>query len=267
MVEPGGTFGGYGSVTGAVVNGGNVAAGNAIPAFAGGPTGNFTIIGSLLNAGTVNLAGTGVPGNQVTVNGNYVGVGGFLNVRTVLAGDGSPSDKLVISNGIGSGPTRIRVTNAGGAGALTTGDGIQVVQAINGATTTPNAFNLGRPVSAGPYDYFLFRGGVSPGSQNSWFLRSSIVPGSNSAVPPRGGGAVRSALDRAHARARLGRHVQRAAGRSAPPAGRQGAGRLGPAHGKPLLASTLRTCTGVPFARAAKIGPFGHARMFSTAAW
>lgn len=152
-IAPGATLGGYGSVTGTVFNSGTVAAASALPVFAGGPFGSLTI------------------------NGNYVGNGGLLNVRTVLAGDGSPSDKLVISNGTGTGSTRIHVTSAGGAGALTTGDGILVVQAINGATTTPNAFNLGGPVSAGPYDYFLFRGGVSPGSQNSWFLRSSLVPG------------------------------------------------------------------------------------------
>ena len=148
-IAPGATLGGYGSVTGNVFNSGTVAPGSALPVFAGGPFGSLTI------------------------NGNYVGAGGLLNVRTVLAGDGSPSDKLVISNGSGTGSTRIQVTNAGGAGALTTGDGILVVQAINGATTTPNAFNLGQPISVGPYDYFLFQGGVSPGSQNSWFLRSS----------------------------------------------------------------------------------------------
>ena len=151
-IAPGATLGGYGSVTGNVFNSGTVAPGSALPVFAG-------------------------PFGSLTINGNYVGAGGLLNVRTVLAGDGSPSDKLVISQGTGTGSTRIRVTNAGGAGALTTGDGILVVQAINGATTTPNAFNLGRPISVGPYDYFLFRGGVSPGSQYSWFLRSSLVPG------------------------------------------------------------------------------------------
>ena len=195
VVTQGGRFGGYGSVTGNVINGNNgtVAAGNAIPEFAGGPRGNFTINGSLANAGTVNLAGTGVPGNQVTVNGNYRGFGNAaLNVRTVLAGDGSPSDKLVISGGTGTGTTRIGVTNAGGTGALTTGDGILVVQAINGATTTANAFNLGRSISAGPYDYFLFRGGVSPGTQDSWYLRSSLVPGPTPSpggppLPPAGG--------------------------------------------------------------------------------
>ena len=51
-VAAGATLGGYGSVTGAVTNNGTIAAANALPAFAGGPNGNFTINGSLLNAGT-----------------------------------------------------------------------------------------------------------------------------------------------------------------------------------------------------------------------
>jgi fibronectin-binding autotransporter adhesin len=173
-VAAGATLGGYGSVTGSVINSGTVAAANALAAFAGGPIGNFTINGSLLNAGVVNLAGSGV-GNQLTVVGNYVGAGGLLNVRTVLAGDGSPSDKLVISTGTATGMTGIRVTNAGGGGALATADGILLVQAINGATTLPTAFSLARPVSAGAFDYFLLRGGVSPGSQDSWFLRNSVA--------------------------------------------------------------------------------------------
>jgi len=148
----------YGSVTGAVTNNGTVAAANAIPAFGAGPNGTFTINGSLLNSGVVNLAAD--IGNQLVVVGNYVGVNGVLNVNTVLAGDGSPSDRLVISGGTGTGSTSIIVNNAGGAGALTTGDGFLLVQAINGATTTTTAFHLGAPVAAGAFDYFLFKGAV-----------------------------------------------------------------------------------------------------------
>src|SRR5262249_56175728 len=32
----------------------------------------------------------------------------------------------------------------------------------------------GGRVTAGAFDYFLFRGGVSPGSEHSWFLRSAL---------------------------------------------------------------------------------------------
>jgi outer membrane autotransporter protein len=70
----------------------------------------------------------------------------------------------------------LRITNAGGPGAETVANGIQVVQAINGGTSASGAFSLqGGSITAGAFDYFLFKGGVSQGSQNSWFLRSSLV--------------------------------------------------------------------------------------------
>jgi type V secretory pathway adhesin AidA len=180
-VASGSTLGGYGSVTGAVANNGTVAVGNAVPALSGGPNGAFNINGSLLNSGVVNLAGSAI-GNQLNVAGNYVGANGVLNVKTVLAGDGSPSDKLVISGGAGSGSTSISVNNVGGAGAQTFLDGILLVQAVNGATTTSTAFSLSGPVVAGAYDYYLFKRGVTIGTQESWFLRSSVAAGLG--VPP-----------------------------------------------------------------------------------
>ena len=186
-VAAGATLGGYGSVTGAVTNNGTIAAANALPAFAGGPNGNFTINGSLLNAGTVNLAGRGV-GNQLTVVGNYTGANGLLNVRTVVAGDGSPSDKLVVSTGTATGTTGIRVTNAGGPGAETVANGIQVVQAINGGTSASGAFSLpGGSITAGAFDYFLFKGGA---------LRVRKVTGTY-VVPHSAGDAGRPAAEAA----------------------------------------------------------------------
>jgi outer membrane autotransporter protein len=106
---------------------------------------------------------------------DYIGAGGLISLNTRVGGDGSPSDRLVISGGSGSGSTALLVNNVGGGGALTVSNGILLVDASNGGTTTSTAFSLARPVSAGAYDYFLFRGGVTQGSQNSWFLRSSVV--------------------------------------------------------------------------------------------
>src|SRR5262249_30829776 len=66
--------------------------------------------------------------------------------------------------------------NTGGPGAETVSNGILVVQAINRGTTTPTAFSLaGGRVTAGAFDYFLFRGGVSRGTDNVWLLRNAIV--------------------------------------------------------------------------------------------
>ncbi len=177
-VASGATLGGYGSVTGSVTNSGTIAAGNATPGFGTSPASTFTIIGNLFNQGTVNLASDPIVGNVLAVQGNYVGAGGALNFNTVLASDNSPSDKLVISGGTGTGNTLVHVSNAGGSGAETQGNGILIVQAINGGTTAPGAFMLSSgELRAGAFDYDLFRGGVS-GSPNDWFLRSDFV------VPP-----------------------------------------------------------------------------------
>ena len=151
-VGSGGTLGGYGAVTGDVTNSGVIAPGSAT--FSGSPMGAFTI------------------------KGNYAGAGGTMAINTFLGGDNSPSDRLIISGGAATGATTVHVTNAAGPGAETTGNGIQVVSAINGATTAPGAFALpAGELRAGPFDYDLFRGGVS-GSPNDWFLRSDFI------VPP-----------------------------------------------------------------------------------
>lgn len=104
---------------------------------------------------------------------DYVGSGGILGINTVLGDDASDSDLLVIDGGTASGTTGIVVTNAGGGGAQTTGDGIRVVDAINGASTGPDAFRLDRRVAAGAYEYLLFRGGAS--DSEDWFLRSHLI--------------------------------------------------------------------------------------------
>jgi outer membrane autotransporter protein len=131
-------------------------------------------IPGLTNAGLVNM-GTGTPpGTLLTVAGNYVGQGGTIALNTVLGGDGSASDRLVINGGTATGNSSLRITNAGGLGALTFGNGILVVDTTNGGTTAPGAFALSRPAAAGPYDYTLFRSSVDASNSQAWYLRSSL---------------------------------------------------------------------------------------------
>jgi len=176
VVGSGGTLGGYGSVTGPTVNNGVIAAGSATPGIIGPATGTFTIIGNLLNHGVIQLASGNSIGNVLEVRGSYVGAGGSMAINTFLGGDGSPSDRLVINGDpVATGNTSVHVTNVGGPGALTTANGILVVDAINGATTAPGAFSLSNPeLRAGAFNYRLFQGGVS-GSADDWFLRSSFM--------------------------------------------------------------------------------------------
>lgn len=139
---------------------------------------------SVSNAGVIDLTTSGASAaDRLTVVGNYTGVDGQLRVQSTLAGDGAASDRLVVSQGTLSGTTAIDVVNLGGAGALTTANGIEVVQANNGATSSNGAFTLGGALSAGAYQYYLFKGGVTAGSENSWYLRSSVVAVPLAAAP------------------------------------------------------------------------------------
>ena len=105
---------------------------------------------------------------------NYVGQGGTLGLNTFLGADGSPSDRLVINGGTATGNSLLRITNTTGAGDLTSGNGILVVDALSGGTTVPGAFSLAGPVVAGPYEYALFRSSVDASNPQAWYLRSNV---------------------------------------------------------------------------------------------
>lgn len=170
-VASGATLGGYGTVNGDVFNAGNtILVADAVPRFAGGGPGQFTITGTLTNAGSANLVGA-MPGNRLSV-GSYVGQGGTIAMQTVLAGDDAATDQLVIDGGTATGNSALLIRNAGGLGAETPGNGVEVVVAEDGATTAPDAFVLADRAVAGPYQYDLFRGGRDGSEAESWFLRS-----------------------------------------------------------------------------------------------
>ena len=134
----------------------------------------------LNNAGLIDLTRSGAQaGDRLTVIGNYVGNDARLKLQTVLAGDDAPSDRLIVAQGTLSGRTAITVENLDGQGAQTAANGITLVEATQGATSTDGAFTLANDLSVGAYQYYLFKGGVTAGSESSWFLRSSVV-----AVPP-----------------------------------------------------------------------------------
>ncbi|MBZ9967098.1 autotransporter outer membrane beta-barrel domain-containing protein, partial [Mesorhizobium sp. BR1-1-2] len=143
-------------------------------------------LANVVNAGRIDLTnGSTGATDRLTISGNYTGLGGLLLIQTELGDDSSASDRLVLSGGTASGSTGIGVVNVGGAGAETTQDGIMVVQAVNGATSSAGAFALDGPVAAGAFEYYLFKGGVTAGSAENWYLRSSLItPTSPAAAPP-----------------------------------------------------------------------------------
>ncbi|WP_260958508.1 autotransporter family protein [Pseudomonas citri] len=139
---------------------------------------------TLNNAGAIDLTtGNSRTSDTLTIQGNYVGNNGQLRLQSALGADDAPSDKLVVNGGTLTGTTAIVVTNQGGAGALTTRDGIELVQAQGGAVSDSSAFSLAQSVSAGAFDYRLFKGGVS-GNENNWYLRSTVVAGPVAAPSP-----------------------------------------------------------------------------------
>ncbi|CAN7601519.1 autotransporter outer membrane beta-barrel domain-containing protein [Ensifer adhaerens] len=131
---------------------------------------------NLVNSGSIDLTnGAASTSDTFTVNGNYTGNGGLLLLNTVLGNDSSPSDRLVVSGGTASGTTGIGIANTGGRGASTLLDGIMVVELTNGATAAAGAFGLNGRVAAGAREYFLFKGGVSAGTEENFYLRSTLI--------------------------------------------------------------------------------------------
>ncbi|MET3497326.1 autotransporter outer membrane beta-barrel domain-containing protein [Variovorax boronicumulans] len=154
--------------------------------------GNSQAVASVANSGTVSLVGA-APGTTLTVHGPWVGNGGTLRLGTALGGSASASDRLILSGptAVASGSTSVQIVNLGGLGALTTGNGIEVISAINGATTTAqttrSAFTLaGSHVDAGAYEYRLYAADASGAGEN-WYLRSTAAAAGGGGT---GGGLV-----------------------------------------------------------------------------
>ena len=150
-IEPGATLHGIGTITGLVTNAGTIA------------------------PGTPNDIGT------LTIQGNYIGNGGILQTQ-VGGTPGAPVASVLRISGAGntaSGSTGITAIDRGGLGEPTTGDGILVVQAADGATTGATAFALADRVAGGAYEYHLVRG-ASAGNQQNWYLTTYVEP----PVPP-----------------------------------------------------------------------------------
>lgn len=177
-----------------VGSGGNLSAGDG--AVLSGTTrltdsATLTIAGNVVSRGTLENAGTITfgpePGDMVRTRlsatsadstftprtlttTRLVGQGGTINMRINLSDPEFQRDILVIDGGLATGKTWLNFTHTGdaGLGLATTGDGIRVVDAINGATTDAGAFALARKLQAGVYNYTLNHGSAD----ESWYLTS-----------------------------------------------------------------------------------------------
>lgn len=192
-------FSGVISGTGGLTLSGGMQTLSGVNTYTGGTTvsgGTLSVNGSVCGAMTVlaggTLQGTGTvcdtsnagivaPGNSIgtlTVAGNYTGNGGTLQIETVLGGDASPTDRLVVT-GNTAGSTNVRVINLGGSGAQTV-EGIKIIDvggASNGAFSLLGNYVIQgqQAVVGGAYAYTLQKNGVSTPTDGDWYLRSSLI--------------------------------------------------------------------------------------------
>lgn len=131
-----------------------------------------SLVDTLINSGHINFvqsSGNFSP-RSITMK-NLDGRSGTITLNAVLGDSTSPTDKLVIDGGEAKGVTILNIRNVGGSGALTSGEGIHIVEAVNGALTG-KAFIQRHRIQAGAYDYILKK------SLNTedWYLTSFILP-------------------------------------------------------------------------------------------
>lgn len=128
---------------------------------------------SLTQAGTVSfgadtLRRTGSFAPVTLTLGSLQGEGGTFFLRTAV--DDRLSDRLVIDGGAATGHSLLNIA-AQGLGRATEGDGITVVELLNGGTSTTDAFSLANRVEAGAYNYNLRRS-----ETGNWHLTTDREP-------------------------------------------------------------------------------------------
>ncbi|MDR2174188.1 MAG: autotransporter outer membrane beta-barrel domain-containing protein [Burkholderiales bacterium] len=103
----------------------------------------------------------------LTVFKNYDATdgGGTIVMNTRLDDGANPATDLLVIEGNTSGTAALNIQNFTGIGALTTGNGIQVVQ-VNGHSDA--VFTLAQPVTVGDYKYALVKA-----NDGHWYLQSS----------------------------------------------------------------------------------------------
>ena len=157
--------------------------------------GQFVNLQTFNNAGTIDLRGPEI-GNTLVMTSNpaaggapgtgtFVANGGQLLVNTRLndgiapgGASNSYSDMLIVDRTrLGSGPTSIVVSYAASVpGALTLGNGIEIVEVRDKANSAGGVFILGNRVAGSAYEYRLYHNGVgSDATDGNWYLRSTLI--------------------------------------------------------------------------------------------
>ncbi len=194
------TAGGTNWLTGDLVSGGDGEIMNAGTIIAAEPdatnavTTIFNGVGanSFDNAGLVTMQNK-LAGDTTVINGHYDGQGGTVAIDTVLGGDSSATDRLIV-NGDTSGTSQVTVYNARGGGAPTV-EGIRIIEvsgASNGTFSLLSDYKTKdgqNAVVGGAYAYTLHKNGIAAPADGDWYLRSQIVR-VDPEVPPVDPGTV-----------------------------------------------------------------------------
>jgi autotransporter family porin len=131
------------------------------------------------SSGTINFPAapsTGFTGTTLTIDGDYSADGGTVNMNTVLQGDASAHDEIIV-NGNTSGTANLVFTKVSGWGSQTV-DGIKVVQVggdSDAVFTKPESNRL----TAGAYIYELKKIG------SDWYLTSQRDPDASKIILPK----------------------------------------------------------------------------------
>lgn len=130
--------------------------------------GTFSVYGSIASAGTIRLAdASAAADDRLTLTGNFSGTASNVVVLDTVLGDSNSASDVLEVNGSTSGASTLRIVNANGLGAVTSGNGILVVK-VDGASDA--VFSLeGGSISAGGFSYTLNKVG------NNWYLQSTLL--------------------------------------------------------------------------------------------
>lgn len=155
---------------GTLVISGSVASGVAISQ-ASTLQGNGTINGTVNNSGMIQPGTSGVQTN-ITIAGNFTSNGGVFVTELNTVQSNLVANTLTITGqgNVASGSTQIGLTNIEKLGQPTSGDGIPLIIATAGASTSHTAFYYPNRIAAGAYEYSIVKGGAD--SPDSWYIKS-----------------------------------------------------------------------------------------------
>lgn len=169
------TLSGFGTIKGSLNNEGTFGIGDTDSS---APT-EFRVGKDLSNSGQIVLGNGKTAGNKLIVAGNYSGDNGQILFNTVLGGDDSLTDMMIVE-GDTSGRTIVHVNNLGGTGAKT----LNGIKLIDVSGKSDGNFVQSSRLVAGAYDYELKRG---TGSDNrNWYLISDLSNKTNPDTPNNG---------------------------------------------------------------------------------